>query len=79
MAKKAMEYKDEEGNKYKISFSEELQMKNLAAQRRTNELLKSNLYGKIVLIVVFTMMLITILYVFYRLDRVDFFTTLLYD
>jgi len=76
---KPMVYKDEKGEKYKISYSEELQLKNLRAQKKTNELLKASLYAKAILIVLMVLWFMLFLYVLYRIDAVDLITQLAYN
>ena len=79
MAKtKPMYYKDDDGKEYKISYSEKLQMKNLAATRRLIEWNKIAFYGSVALILILLALTVTILYTLYRLDAVDFFTRVLY-
>ncbi len=76
--KKSMEWKEEDGTKYKISFSEELQIKNLDAQKRTQNLLRASFYAKVILIGIFAIWFLVFLYVLYRLDQINFFTGILY-
>lgn len=78
MAKKEMVYKDETGHQYKISYSEELQEKTLNAIRRQIEWEKKNFYAKIFLLMIIAILTVSILYVFYRLDSINFFTGILY-
>lgn len=78
MAKKAMIYKEEDGTQYKISFSEELQMKNLNASRRQLMWQKRNFYAKMALTLVLLTLTASMLYLVYRLDAVDFFTKVMY-
>ena len=75
---KPMVYKDETGEKYKISYSEELQLKNLRAQQKTHQLLKASLYAKAILIAVMLVWFILFLYLLYRIDAVDLLTELVY-
>jgi len=75
---KDMIYKEEDGTKYKISFSEELQMKNLNATRESTKWQKMNFYAKLFLGLVMLALFVTVLYVLFILDKVDFITTLLY-
>ena len=72
-----MVYTDENGGKYKISYSEELQLKNLQAVKRQIEWEKKNFYAKLFLIFVLAILTISILYFFYKLDDVNFFTRIL--
>lgn len=71
-------WKEEDGTKYKISFSEELQLKNLNAIKKQVAWEKRNFYAKIVLITLFVILVISVLYVFYRLDAVNFFSSVMY-
>ena len=72
-----MIYTDENGGKYKISYSEELQLKNLQVAKRQIEWEKKNFYAKLFLIFVLAILTISILYFFYKLDDVNFFTRIL--
>ncbi len=78
MPAKSIEWNNGDGTKYKISYSEELQLKNLEATKRQTRLLKRNmvlmvcLLGLIILFAIFTV------YVFWRLDQFDFFTKVAY-
>ena len=73
-----MVYKDETGHQYKISYSEELQEKTLGAIRKQIEWEKKNFYAKIFLLMIIGLLTVSILYVFYRLDSINFFTGILY-
>ncbi|HLC55760.1 MAG TPA: hypothetical protein VJJ23_00815 [Candidatus Nanoarchaeia archaeon] len=75
---KPMYYKDDDGKEYKISFSEELQMKNLHAARENTNWLKKTFYAKIILILIILALTIAVLFIFFRLDQIDFFTRLAY-
>ncbi len=77
MAKKEMVYKDETGHQYKISYSEELQLKNLQALKRQISWEKRNFYAKVFLILIMAVLTVSVLYVFYTLDQVNFFTRIL--
>ncbi|MEK6974455.1 MAG: hypothetical protein AABW41_04440 [Nanoarchaeota archaeon] len=79
MPPKAMMYKDEDGKEYKISFSEELQMKNLRAARENTKWLRMNFYAKIVFIMILVLASTAFMYLLYRLDVINFFTGLLYS
>lgn len=76
--KKPMVWKEEDGTKYKISFSEELQLKNLNALKKQTTWEKRSFYAKVILIVVFIVLTISVLYMFYRLDAVNFFSNVMY-
>jgi len=76
--KKPLIYKEEDGTKYKISFSEELQMKNLREARKQIVWNKRNFYAKVALILVMLTFTISFIYLIYRLDLVNFFSYLMY-
>ena len=76
--KKPMVYKEEDGTKYKISYSEQLQLRNLKATKQQVKWEKMNFYAKIILICVLGLLTISMLYLFYQLDRINFFTGILY-
>ena len=76
---KPMYYKDEDGKEYKISFSEELQMKNLRAARNNTKWLKMNFYAKLALVIIILALTVTYIYLMYKLDQINFFTSLLYE
>jgi len=69
---------DSDGEKYRISFSEELQMKNLKSSRQNQRWLKYNFYAKVTLSVLILIMVVMIGYTLFSLDRIDFFTGILY-
>ena len=69
---------DSDGEKYRISFSEELQMKNLKAARQNQKWLKYNFYAKVTLAVLLLMIVVIIAFTLFRLDRIDFFTGIRY-
>ena len=69
---------DNDGEKYRISFSEELQLKNLKEARENKKWMMWNFYAKIGLLLVLLMSFIMILFVLYQLDRVNFFSGILY-
>lgn len=75
---KPMLYKEEDGNTYKISFSEELQLKNLKETKKQVAWERRNFYAKLALLAMISLLTLSILYIFYRLDAVDFFTTIMY-
>jgi len=74
---KPMYYKDDDGTKYKISFSEEIQMKNLHAAKENTVWLRRNFYAKLTLVVIMLIMVVTFIFLLYRLDQVNFFTILM--
>ena len=69
---------DNDGEKYRISFSEELQLKNLKAAKENKRWLMMNFYGKMTLAVIMLILLIVIMYVLFKLDQINFFTGILY-
>ena len=75
---KTMEFKEEDGTQYKISFSEKLQMNVLQELRRNTLWKKKGFYAKMALFALLLLIFLTFLYIMYRLDTVDFFTTILY-
>lgn len=70
--------KDSDGNTYRISWSEELQMKLLSAQKKNAQLLKLNFYAKVGLGVILILWFAVFLFLLYRLDAINFFTSLIY-
>jgi len=76
--KKPMVWKEEDGTKYKISFSEELQMKSLNAIRSQITWERRNFYAKVVLIGIILVLAVSFIFLLYRLDAVDFFSRLMY-
>lgn len=76
--KKPMVWKEEDGTQYKISFSEELQMKSLNAMRSQIVWEKRNFYAKVALIFIILIITASFLYLMYRLDMVNFFSRLMY-
>jgi len=69
---------DSDGEKYRISFSEELQLKNIRVQKENKRWLKYNFYAKLTLSLLILILVIVIMFTLYRLDRIDFFTGILY-
>jgi len=76
--KKPMVWKEEDGTKYKISFSENLQMKSLNAIRHQIVWEKRNFYAKIVLMGIILILGASFVFLLYRLDAVNFFSRLMY-
>lgn len=76
--KKPMVWKEEDGTRYKISFSEKLQMRSLQAIKHQIMWEKRNFYAKVILMVIFTLFAVSIIYLIYRLDVVNFFSRLMY-
>lgn len=84
---KAMHYVEENGKKYKIdgdgekyriSWSEELQLKNLNALKRQVIWQRRNFYIKLALMVFVLICVAMFAFVLYRLDSVNFFSTIMY-
>ena len=69
---------DNDGEKYRISFSEELQLKNLKAAKENKKWLKLNFYGKLALAGLMLILVVTFIYLLYKLDQINFFTGILY-
>ena len=69
---------ENDGEKYRVSFSEELQLKNLKAAKENKKWLKMNFYGKMILAMIMFALLLVIVYTLYRLDTINFFTGILY-
>ena len=76
--KKNISYTDpKNGEKYNISYSEELQLKNYHATREQTRWLKMNFYAKILLLMVALGFTIIAIYMIHRLDYINFFTRIL--
>jgi len=69
---------DSDGERYRISFSEELQLKNLKEAKRNQKLLAYALYAKIAIAFLLLILVFLMVFVFYRLDTINFFTGILY-
>lgn len=69
---------DSDGEKYRISFSEELQLKNLKAARENKRWLKAAFYAKLSIAILLLILLVVIVFIFYRLDQINFFTGILW-
>ena len=69
---------DSDGEKYRISFSEELQLKNLKAAKENKKWLQMNFYAKTALVLLLLIGIVTFLFLLYRLDQVNFFSGILY-
>jgi len=76
--KKPLIYKEEDGTQYKISFSEELQMKNLKETKKQLMWQKRNFYAKIALVLVLLTLTVSFVFLLYRLDAIDFFSKIIY-
>lgn len=69
---------DNDGEKYRISWSEELQLKQLHEQKATKKWLTMNFYVGLVLGILILVLVVTMMFTLYRLDQINFFTGLLY-
>jgi len=69
---------DSDGEIYRISFSEELQLKNIKIAKENKKWAQMNFYAKVSIAVLLLIFLISILFIFYRLDTINFFTGVLY-
>ncbi len=78
MESKPLIWKDERGEKYKISYSEELQLKNLTTLKKQVKWQKINFLGIILLIIVLFTFVLLLTYTLYKLDGIDFFTRIAY-
>lgn len=76
--KKPMVWKEEDGTKYKISYSEKLQLESLRASKHLVRWQRRNFYAKLGLLLVVLVFTGAMFYVFMRLDSVDFFTKVMY-
>lgn len=72
-----MAYKDGDGNTYKISYSEELQLKNLNATREQTFWLRKNFYMMLLLGVLIVMAVGAVFAVLYWLDSNQIISRLL--
>lgn len=73
----SMTYKDGEGNTYKISYSEELQLKNLSATKEQTFWLRKNFYMMLLLGCLFVLFIVSIFGAFYWLDSHQIISRLL--
>ncbi len=69
---------DSDGEKYRISWSEELQLKTLEATRENTKWQRFNVYTGVILVFLLLILVVTLIFVFYSLDKINFFTGLLY-
>ena len=69
---------DSDGEKYRISFSEELQLKNLKAAREHKRWAIMNFYANMFLAAMLLALILLVVFIFYRLDQINFFTCILY-
>lgn len=77
--KKPMVWKEEDGTKYKISYSEKLQLEHLKATKHLARWQKRNFYAKLGLLLIFFVFTAAMFYVFVQLDSVDFFTKVMHN
>ncbi len=71
---KSITYKDEKGNNYNITYSEEIQLKNLNVAKKQVYWLKLNFIMKFLLFFVMLGLLAVIVYTLWMLGNIDFFT-----
>ena len=69
---------DSDGEKYRIFFSEELQLKNLKAAREHKKWAIMNFYANMILAAMLLALILLVVFIFYRLDQINFFTGILY-
>ena len=74
MESKPIIWKDERGEKYKISYSEELQIKNLNTLKKQVKWQKVNFLIITVLTIFIFLLLLILVYTLYRLHTINFFT-----
>ena len=72
-----MTYRDGDGNTYKISYSEELQLKNLHATKEQTFWLRKNFYMMLLLGVMFALFVIAVFSVLYWVDAHNIISRLL--
>jgi len=75
--KKPMVWKEEDGTKYKISYSEKLQLENLKATKQLAKWHKRNFYAKVAILTLGIVFTVTMFYVLFWLDSADFFMRIL--
>lgn len=75
---KTMMFKEEDGTRYKISFSEKIQMKNLQESKKQIVWQKRNFYAKVALMFILLALAVSFIYLIYRLDAVNFFSSMMY-
>ena len=71
--KEPMVWKEEDGTQYKISYSEKLQLEQLEATKELAKWHKRSFYAKIALFGLGLVFTASVLYVFFWLDKADFF------
>ena len=74
MPVKRLTWNDEDGVAYNISYSEELQQKNIEAVRRQTLWVKRGLIVMVLLLFVLSVFTVVILYTLFKLDAINFFT-----
>jgi len=74
-----MIYKDDNtGEKYKISWSEELQLKNLNVSKKQVQWQKINFILMAFLLIILIIFTVAVVYTLFKLDSIDFFTKVAY-
>ncbi|MBM3199660.1 hypothetical protein FJZ53_01895 [Candidatus Woesearchaeota archaeon] len=71
--KEPMEWKEEDGTKYRISYSEKLQIDQLNATRELAKWHKRSFYAKLALFALGVVFTASVLYLLLWLDHADFF------
>jgi len=76
---KTMIYKDDNtGDKYKISWSEELQLKNINVSKKQVQWQKINFVLMTLLLIIILVFAIAVIYTLFKLDNINFFTNVAY-
>ena len=74
-----MIYKDDNtGDKYKISWSEELQLKNINVSKKQVQWKKINFVLMTLLLIIILVFAIAVIYTLFKLDNINFFTNVAY-
>lgn len=74
-----MIYKDDNtGDKYKISWSEELQLKNINVSKKQVQWQKINFVLMTLLLIIILVFAIAVIYTLFKLDNINFFTNVAY-
>ncbi len=71
---KPVQWQNPDGTKYQISYSEELQVKNLEATRRLTTWQRRNFALMLLLLLVIFVFAAAIIYTLAELDKINFFT-----
>ena len=71
-----MKYKDEKGDTYEISYSQELQRNIVKELKKSQKLQKTSITATMIMIVLFAIVIIAIIFAFIYLDQRDAITHL---